>query len=148
MDFSAPNLGGPYLARFSSCRILLVDDFNAWRASVAELLRKRPQWQIVGEAVDGLEAVEKASETKPDVVLLDIGLPTLSGIDASSLICEAVPAVKVIFLTTYNSPEVVHAAFSNGAQGYVLKAEVHTELVPAIEAVLQGKKFLSRHVRF
>jgi DNA-binding NarL/FixJ family response regulator len=124
----------------------LVDDFNSWRASVSELLRTRPQWQIVGEAVDGLEAVWKASETKPDVVLLDIGLPTLSGIDASSRICEAVPAAKVVFLTAHNSPEMVHAAFSNGAQGYVLKPDAGTELLAAIDAVLRGKKFLSRRL--
>jgi len=125
-----------------------VDDFSPWRASVSEILRERPQWQIVGEAVDGLEAVEKASEAKPDVVLLDIGLPRLSGIDACSLICEAVPAAKVVLLTAYNSPELVHAAFSNGARGYVLKTDVATELLPAIEAVLQGKKFLSRRLRY
>ena len=101
----------------------------------------------MGEARDGLEAVEKATQTQPDVVLLDVGLPLLSGIDASSRICEAVPGVRVVFLTAHRSSEVLHAAFSNGAQAYVLKLDAHTELLPAVEAVLRGEKFLSCRVK-
>jgi len=111
------------------------------------LLGKRAHWQIVGEARDGLEAIEKAKQTQPDAVLLDVGLPLLCGIDASSRICEAVPAVRVVFLTADRSSEVLHAAFSTGAQGYVLKVDAHTDLLPALEAVLRGEKFLSRRLR-
>lgn len=101
----------------------------------------------MGEAIDGLDAVDKASQTLPDVVLLDVGLPLLSGIDASSRICEAVPSVKVVFLTAHRDSEIVHAAFSNGAQGFVLKADADNELLAAVEAVLRGEKFLSRRVK-
>lgn len=101
----------------------------------------------MGEALDGLDAVDKAAQTQPDVVPLDIGLPLLSGIDASSRICETVPAVKVVFLTAHRDSEIVHAAFSNGAQGFVLKVDAHIDLLPAVEAVLRGEKFLSRQVK-
>lgn len=130
----------------STCRILLAEDFPPWREFTRSLLEKRAQWQIVGEARDGLEAVDQATRMQPDVVLLDVGLPLLSGIDASSQICEAVPNVRVVFLTAQESVEIVHAAFSNGAQGYVLKVDAQIELLPAIEAVLRGEKFLSRRI--
>jgi len=126
---------------------LLADDFPPWREFTRSLLARQAHWQIVGEARDGLEAVEKATQTQPDVVLLDVGLPLLSGIDASSRICEAVAGVRVVFLTAHRSSEVLHAAFSNGAQAYVLKLDAHTELLPAVEAVLRGEKFLSCRVK-
>ena len=94
-----------------------------------------------------MEAIEKAVETKPDVILLDVGLPALSGIDASSRLCESVPGVRVVFLTAYQNREIVHAAFSNGAQGYVLKTHAHSELLTAVEAVLRGEKFLSSRIQ-
>jgi len=135
------------LGTFSSCRILVVDDFHPWRAFVCALVGTRKQWLIVGEAADGMEAIEKAVETKPDVILLDVGLPALSGIDASSRLCESVPGVRVVFLTAYQNREIVHAAFSNGAQGYVLKTHAHSELLTAVEAVLRGEKFLSSRIQ-
>jgi DNA-binding NarL/FixJ family response regulator len=126
---------------------LLADDFPPWREFTRSTLARQAHWQIVGEAQDGLEAIEKAAQTQPDVVLLDVGLPLMSGIDASSRICEVVPGVRVVFLTAHRSSEILHAAFSNGARGYVLKLDAHIELLPAIEAVLRGEKFLSRRVK-
>ena len=98
---------------------------------------------MVGEASDGLVAVEKAQELKPDVILMDIGLPGLNGIDAARRIRELTPKVKIIFVTQESSPEVVQEALDLGAQGYVLKADIETDLVPALYAAIQGKRFIS-----
>ena len=98
---------------------------------------------MVGEASDGLVAVEKAQELKPDVILMDIGLPGLNGIDAARRIRELTPKAKIIFVTQESSPEVVQEALDLGAQGYVLKADIETDLVPALYAAIQGKRFIS-----
>jgi len=103
--------------------------------------------EIVGEATDGLEAVQKAQELIPDLVLMDIGLPNLNGIEASRLIVELVPKAKILFVTQNNDADVVKAAFSNGAHGYIWKVDAGPELLPGIEAVLRGEKFLSRRLK-
>ena len=102
--------------------------------------------QIVGEAPDGLVAVQKAEELKPDLVLLDIGLPNLNGIEAAGRILELVPHTKILFLTQNNDADVARATLSNGAQGYILKTSARSELLPAVEAVLRGENFLSRQL--
>jgi DNA-binding NarL/FixJ family response regulator len=94
--------------------------------------------QIVGEASDGLEALQKAEELNPDLIFLDIGLPELNGIEACHRMSSVVPAAKIIFVTQNNDAETVRAALSNGASGYVLKLDANNELLPAVEAVLQG----------
>ena len=127
----------------SSVRILVVDDFEAFRRFVRAELGKRPELQIVGEVSDGFEAVQKVEELKPDLVLLDIGLPTLNGIEAARRMSKLAPGSKVIFLTQENDSDVVQAALSNGAKGYILKSDAESELVEAIEAVLRGGYFLS-----
>jgi two-component system NarL family response regulator len=120
-----------------------VDDFQPFRQFVLSTLQERPDWQVICEVADGLEAVQKARELKPDLILLDIGLPHLSGIEAAKQICQVVPGTKILFLSQNNDADVVRAALSNGAQGYVLKADAGKELLPAIEAVLQGERFVS-----
>ena len=123
--------------------ILVVEDFEPWRRSLRSMLKRRADVRLIGEAADGLAAVQKASELKPDLILMAIGLPNLNGFEAAKRICQAVPGTKIIFLSIENEADVVQAALSNGAQGYVLKADAGSELWPAIQAVLQGKRFVS-----
>ena len=127
-------------------RILLVDDVPVWRLQFRSILATRPEWQIAGEAADGLEALQKAEELKPDLILLDIGLPKLNGLEAENRLRQLVPGAKVIFVTAVSDVDVVQTALGNGAQAYVLKADAARELLPAITAVLQGKKFASSGV--
>ena len=102
---------------------------------------------VVGEAADGLDAVQKAEELQPDVILLDIGLPLLNGMEAASQIRDIAPNAKVVFLTQNNDPDVVRSALSDGAAGYVLKMDAGRDLLPAVEAVLRGEIFLSNRLR-
>jgi DNA-binding NarL/FixJ family response regulator len=106
-------------------------------------VQKNSSWQLVGEAADGLEAVQKAEELQPDLILLDIGLPTLNGIAAARRIRELSPKSKILFLSQESSVDAVQEALSVGGQGYVVKAHAGSELLPAIEAVLQGRQFVS-----
>jgi DNA-binding NarL/FixJ family response regulator len=121
----------------------VVDDFEAFRRFVISQLGKRPEWQVIGEASDGLEAIQKAEDLQPDLIILDIGLPTLNGIEAAKRIHEVVPSAKILFLTQNNDTDVVRTALSNGAKGYVLKLDANEQLLHAVEAVLQGNRFVS-----
>jgi two-component system nitrate/nitrite response regulator NarL len=126
-----------------SVSIILVDDFEPWRRFVASLLQKNPEWQIICEASDGLEAVQKAQEFRPDLILLDIGLPKLNGIEAAPSIRKVAPESKILFASENRSSEVAAAALSAGGHGYVVKSDGASELLVAVEAVLQGKRFVS-----
>jgi CheY-like chemotaxis protein len=110
------------------------------------VLLVRPEWQIVCEVSDGPEAVQKAQELRPDLIVLDIGLPTLNGIEAARRIRQVSPNSKIVFLTTDNSPDVAQAALSTGAQGYVHKSRAQSDLLPAIDTVLRGEQFLSNNL--
>jgi DNA-binding NarL/FixJ family response regulator len=127
----------------SSIRILIADDFQDWRRQVHSLLQTRPAWQVIAEASDGSEAVQKAEELKPDLVLLDIGLPNLNGIEAARRIRQRSPNSKIIFLTQNSELDIVRAALSAGALGYVRKIDSRRELLPAMDAVLRGEQFIS-----
>lgn len=107
------------------------------------MLRKRPQLQIVGETADGLEAVHKAEELRPDLILLDLGLPTLNGIEAARRIRTLSPESKIIFISQQSDPDVVEEALDLGARGYVVKAQAASELLVAVEAVLENRQFIS-----
>lgn len=122
-------------------RILVVDDVEDWRSQVRMLLRRRPEWQVIAEASDGLVAVQKADELKPDLVLFDIGLPKLNGIEAARRMQQLSPNSKIAFLALDTSLDIVQEGLSTGVQGYVPKARAQSDLLPAIDAVLQGKQF-------
>jgi len=107
------------------------------------MLGAREQLQIVGEAADGPEAVQKARLLKPDLVLLDLGLPTLNGMDAAEQIGRTTPDAKIIFVTQNRDTNVMNAALSNGARGYIFKPRAVRDLLPAIRAVLMGRTFVS-----
>jgi DNA-binding NarL/FixJ family response regulator len=126
-----------------SIRILVVDDFEPFRQLVCSTLGKKQDLQVICEVSDGLEAVQKAQELKPDLILLDIGLPTLNGIAAARQIRQLAPESKILFVSIESSPDLVHEAFSSGALGYVLKARIENDLLAAVEAVLEGKHFVS-----
>jgi DNA-binding NarL/FixJ family response regulator len=127
-------------------RILVVDDFATWREQVRAVLQSRLDLKVVAEAQDGLEAVRKAEELKPDIILLDIGMPTLNGMEAAERISNIVPDAKILFVTQENDPEVAATALSNGAKGLVLKINAHRELLPAVQTVLEGRCFIGSGV--
>ncbi len=125
-----------------SFRVLVVDDFAGFRKCVCAMLLGTP-FRVVGQAADGLDAVQKARRCQPDLILLDIGLPNLNGIEAARQISVVASGSKVIFVSVNDDPGVVEAAFRNGACGYILKSAMGAELLPALAAVLRGETFLS-----
>jgi CheY-like chemotaxis protein len=124
-----------------SFRILVVEDFEEFRRFVCLLLQQRPEFQIT-QASTGLEAVQRAEELQPDLILLDIGLPNLNGLEVAKRVLKLAPAVKILFLSQESDPDVEREAFRLGAQGYVYKPRSQTDLLPAIEAVLDLKQFV------
>ena len=127
----------------SLVRVLVVEDSVAFRKFIVEKLREIVGLRIVGEVSDGLEAVHLARQLKPELIILDIGLPTLDGIKAARQIRELSPESKIIFLTMESSPGVVQEAFNLGAWGYVLKAKAATDLLIAVQAALADTRFVS-----
>ena len=127
----------------SAVRILVVDDYEPFRRFLYATLDAMPGLRVVGEAADGLQAVQKAEELQPDLILLDIGMPKLNGIEAAHRISRLVPAAKLLFVSQENDAHIVAAALGNGAKGFVRKLDANRELLPAIEAVLQGDRFVS-----
>lgn len=127
--------------------VLVVEDHRDWRKLVRLLLLVRPEWQIICEVSDGSEAVQKAEELRPDLILLDIGLPKLNGIEAARRIRQLSPNSKIIFLSQETSLDIVQVALSTGAQGYVYKAGVQSDLLPAMDAVVRGEQFVSGTLR-
>jgi len=120
----------------SGVRILVADDFTAWRVATRKIVQMCPTWKVIAEAGDGLEAVEKATKLRPDVVLLDIAMPVLNGIEAAKRIKQASPASKIIFLTQDIDGEVRAAALATGAEGWVFKAKAASDLQPAVKSAL------------
>jgi DNA-binding NarL/FixJ family response regulator len=126
-----------------SIRVLVVEDFEPFRRFVASILQKQPELQIICEVSNGLEAVQKAEELQPDLVLLDIGLPHLNGIEAARRIRAVSPKSKILFLSENRSSDIAEEALSTGAGGYVVKSDAAGDLLPAVESVLKGKRFVS-----
>jgi DNA-binding NarL/FixJ family response regulator len=123
-------------SRAQPVRILVVEDFPQFREYISSELEKRPNLRIIGETADGLEAIQKAVELKPDLILMDIGLPSLSGIDAARRILDLVPSTKIIFLSQESSISVMQGALRVGACGYVVKMNAALELLPTIDAIM------------
>ena len=130
-----------------SVRVLVVDDYEPFRRFVCSTLQERPELMVIGEASDGLEAVQKADELKPDLILLDIALPTLNGVDVSRRISMIVPGAKILVVSQNDDADVARAVLSEGASGYVLKLDANRELLRAVEVVLQGGQFVSTGLR-
>jgi DNA-binding NarL/FixJ family response regulator len=131
----------------SIVRILVVDDFAPWRRSVSTIAQIEPGWHVISEASDGLEAVQKAEELTPDLILLDISLPKLNGIEAARQIRKVAPNSKILFVSTYASWEIAERALDTGASGYVVKGDAWNELAKAVEAVFQGKRYISSRLK-
>ena len=132
----------------SSVRVLTVDDFEGWRSFVSSMLGGNPKFQIIGEVSDGVDAVQKAQELQPDLILLDIGLPKLNGIEAARQIRSVAPNSTILFLTENYSPDIAQEALRTGASAYVVKSDAGRELLAAVEDVLQGRQFVSERLRY
>ncbi len=130
----------PFLAA-SPVRVLVVDDYEPFWRFVCSILGKCPELLIVGEVSDGLEAIRKAEELRPDLILLDIGLPTLNGIETARHIRRLAQESKIVFVSQESSADVVREAFRLGAMGYVVKTDAGSDLPVAVSAVLRGKTF-------
>ena len=133
-----PTLIDLHRSSSAGVRILLADDFAPWRSQVRSFLQSETKWKIF-EACDGLEAVQKTVELHPDIVLLDISMPRLNGIDAARRICQLLPDSKIIILTQNADEDLMTAALEAGALAYVLKVEMTTDLIPAIQAALRAR---------
>ena len=127
----------------SSIRVLVVDDYEPWHDFISKKLREQPELQIIGHASDGSQAVQQAQQLQPDLILLDIGLPKLNGIEAARQIRLLSPQSKVLFLSEDRSPDIMEAALTTGAAAYVVKSDAAGVLLRAIKAVLDGKRFVS-----
>lgn len=127
----------------SALRVLVADDHEPVRRFVSSTLEKRLRLGLVGEASDGLEALWKAWELKADIILLDIGLPKLNGFEVARRIRERIPQLRIIFISTDCSIQMAKEAMRLGADGYVVKSDAGADLIPAIEAVVRGQKYIS-----
>ncbi len=124
-----------------SYRVLIVEDFAPFRRLICSMLASRAGLEVIGQAADGMEAVQKAADLKPDLILLDIGLPKLNGLEAARRIRTIAPQARVIFLSQESSPEVVQEALEV-AWGYVAKTKTATELFVALETVMGARRFV------
>lgn len=126
--------------------VLLVDDYEPWRRFVYSALQTLSNLRIVGEASTGLEAVEMAQQLQPDLILLDIGLPVLNGMDAARRIRRISPQSKILIVSENRSRDVVDQALRTGARGYIVKSSATSDLLPGVLAILQHKPFVSTNL--
>lgn len=121
-------------------RILLVDDFEPWRRAVCSILQQEKDLEVIFEGSDGLEAVQKSAELQPDLVLLDVGLPNLNGLEAARIIRQVSPGSKIIFLTMHDGQDLVQEALRIGASGFVVKSDAECGLLPAVRAAMRNQR--------
>jgi DNA-binding NarL/FixJ family response regulator len=122
-------------------RILLVDDHPVVRQGLRSLLERQPDWQVVGEAADGIEALDKANSLQPDVMVLDVTMPRMHGLEVCRLLRQRTPGLEILFVTQHDSPHMMRAALDAGARGYVVKSNVARDLLAAVETVSQHRVF-------
>ena len=125
--------------------VLVVDDYEPVRRFVCSILERRADVQVIGQASDGLEAIQKTAELQPDLILLDIGIPKLNGIEAAGRIRTLSPRSKILFVSQETSSDVAQAALAVGA-GYLIKSDAMKELLTAMNAVVRGERFVSRRL--
>lgn len=124
-------------------KVLIADDHQLFREGLVNLISSAPDIEVVAEAKDGREATEKAKKIKPDVVLIDIGMPEMNGIEATRIIKKDNPQVKVIAVSMHSDRQFVKGALEAGADGYLLKNCTYRQLIDAVQSVISGKKYLS-----
>jgi len=127
-------------------RILVADDHEVVRKGLVALLQQQPDWQVCGEAGDGRDAVDKAQQLRPDVVILDIGMPSLNGLEATRQILKVNPNARVLILTLHDSDQVVRDVLNAGARGFLLKSDAARDLVAAVEALRRDKTYFTSKV--
>ncbi|MBQ9574036.1 MAG: response regulator transcription factor [Synergistaceae bacterium] len=128
----------------TTTKIILADDHKLFIEGLAELMKKKPELELTGQAKDGLQAVEQALKVKPDIILMDIAMPELNGIKALKKILPQLPDVKVIMLSMYNSRELIVESLRAGAKGYILKECSSEELYTSIRTVMTGQYYIAR----
>lgn len=131
----------------SDLQILVADDHEVVRAGLVALLKPHPGWQICGQAGDGREAVELAAQLKPDVVILDVGMPSLNGLEATRQILAASPQIRILILTMTDAEQLAQAALDAGARAFILKTDASRDLVTAVEALQANGTFFTARVR-
>lgn len=128
-------------------RILLVDDHPIVRQGLKTLLEGHSGWEVIGEASDGAEAVEKAKDLNPDVMVLDVTMPKMNGLEACRVLRRQSPALEILFVTQHDSPQMMREALEAGARGYVVKSNAARDLLAAVEAVSQHRIFTALNGR-
>jgi len=124
----------------------VVEDSEEFRKFICSTFGERPELQIVGEDTDGLQALQTAAELQPDLILLDIGLPSLNGIEVARQVLKLSPKSKILFVSQESSVDVVREALGTGAHGYVVKIDAGSELLIGVSAVLRGDQYVSRRL--
>lgn len=139
-----PELKGNYAAGL--IRVLIVEDHDDYREFVSSLVQSRSEFEVISEVADGAEAVRTAAKLRPDLILMDIGLPKLNGLEAARRILQSYSGSKIVFVSQEASPDIVVEAFRIGAAGYVAKIDAAFDLMSAANCVLRGQKFMSRSI--
>jgi DNA-binding NarL/FixJ family response regulator len=127
----------------TSVRILVVEDFEPWRDFFRAELGRDLEMEIVGELSDGTQIVQEVERLRPDLILMDIGLASINGIEAAKLVHECCPNTKILFVSENRSADIAHKAMESGGNGYLVKIDVRKELLSGIRAVLAGRRFIS-----
>jgi DNA-binding NarL/FixJ family response regulator len=124
-------------------RVIVVDDHAVIRRGVEGILHDFPEWELCGEAVNGQDAIELAENVKPEIVIMDVSMPVVNGLEATRIIRTVLPDTKILLLTLHSSAELVRSAFRAGARGYVLKSDAEHELVRALNVVVGDGTYVS-----